>query len=170
MEYMDSSLLSFLQSNVVPLVQMIKMYTYSFSLILHRMTQICQGMAYLESQKIVHCDLATRNILVDKNADICKVSDFGLVRKFFFVNKKSKSIGNVSNAKGPYYRPNKSGVLVPVRWAAPEILMLGSPNLKSDVWSFGLSRFIFLNLQEWLCGKYSPMGEFLTKVTVTFLY
>lgn len=45
------------------------------------MIGIARGMAYLEEQKIAHCDLAARNILVQKVGEHyeCKVSDFGMV-------------------------------------------------------------------------------------------
>ena len=43
--------------------------------------QAASGMAYLESQKLVHRDLALRNLLVDANVKtnyIVKIADFGL--------------------------------------------------------------------------------------------
>ena len=41
--------------------------------------QICQGMAYLESRRLIHRDLAARNILIAKGG-VAKVADFGLAR------------------------------------------------------------------------------------------
>ena len=42
---------------------------------------IALGLEYLHSKHVVHCDMKTANILVDKNY-ICKIADFGLARMF----------------------------------------------------------------------------------------
>ncbi len=42
--------------------------------------QICDAMTYLESKSIIHRDLAARNCLIDDDANIVKVSDFGMAR------------------------------------------------------------------------------------------
>jgi serine/threonine protein kinase len=42
--------------------------------------QICDAMNYLESKSIIHRDLAARNCLIDDDANIVKVSDFGMAR------------------------------------------------------------------------------------------
>ena len=40
---------------------------------------VCDGMSYLESNGIIHRDLATRNCLVG-DGEIIKVADYGLAR------------------------------------------------------------------------------------------
>lgn len=81
---------------------------------------ICSGMAYLESQKIIHRDLALRNVLVSgSDASIIKVSDFGLSKQISEYSNKNSTIAN--------------------RWAAPESLSSGSFSHRSDVWSFGVT-------------------------------
>ena len=40
-------------------------------------------MQFLEENKIVHGDLATRNILLHKEKKIAKVADFGLSRSLY---------------------------------------------------------------------------------------
>ena len=45
--------------------------------------KICKGMEFLERNKIVHGDLATRNILLHKHKSVAKVSDFGLSRSLY---------------------------------------------------------------------------------------
>jgi len=75
-------------------------------------------MAYLESKKVLHRDLACRNLLVGKNEEVV-ISDFGLSRSGY-----------------DYYI--SSGTKIPVKWTAVEIFK-GQPYTSlSDVWSFGV--------------------------------
>jgi len=43
------------------------------------MYQVSDGMDYLHEKKIIHRDLALRNILI-MSKTVCKISDFGLSR------------------------------------------------------------------------------------------
>ena len=79
-------------------------------------------MEFLEKNKIVHGDLATRNILLARDKTIAKVSDFGLSRSLY------QSVEELDNAS--------SGL--PVRWMAPEVLTMRQITNKSDTWSFGV--------------------------------
>jgi len=86
--------------------------------------QAAAGMLHLETMKIIHRDLALRNLLVGMANDssggyIVKISDFGL----------SRSIEN------SYYKSDSN---VPVKWSAPEVLESGVYTSKSDVYSFGI--------------------------------
>lgn len=51
----------------------------SLSLIWNFTVQIATGMAYLESKRFIHRDLACRNVLISKGNKI-KIADFGLMR------------------------------------------------------------------------------------------
>jgi len=77
-----------------------------------------KGMAYLESQNIVHSDLACRNLLVSvvNGRYKLKVCDFGLSQK-----SDESTIQKL-----------------PVRWCAPELFGGGKTTTKSDVWAFGI--------------------------------
>jgi len=79
-------------------------------------------MEFLEQSKIVHGDLAARNILLSQNGTVAKVSDFGLSHSLY------ASVEEL----------NSSSAGLPVRWMAPEVLMHRQVNNKSDIWSFGV--------------------------------
>ena len=88
---------------------------------------IAKGMEYLASKRIMHGDLAARNILLSsnnacKNRLHAKIADFGL----------SKVMANKS-----YYRKQTRNY-VPWKWMAFEFLDDGIFKMKSDVWSFGV--------------------------------
>jgi len=95
---------------------------FSCEILLKYCYQVCRGMEFLESNKIVHGDLATRNILLHRGKSIAKVSDFGLSRSLY---ASVEDLASVSSG-------------LPVRWMAPEVLKTRQVTNKSDVWSFGV--------------------------------
>ena len=46
------------------------------------MKQLCEGMAYLHKNKILHRDIKGGNLLLTKDG-ILKIADFGLARNYF---------------------------------------------------------------------------------------
>lgn len=47
---------------------------------LQYLTELCQGLAYLEEEQVIHRDIKTENLLLDHEGRI-KISDFGLSAK-----------------------------------------------------------------------------------------
>ncbi|XP_048117993.1 focal adhesion kinase 1 isoform X20 [Alosa alosa] len=82
--------------------------------------QLSAALAYLESKRFVHRDIAARNVLVS-NMDCVKLGDFGLSR---YMEDSS------------YYKASKGKL--PIKWMAPESINFRRFTSASDVWMFGV--------------------------------
>ena len=88
---------------------------------------IAKGMEFLSKQKIMHGDLAARNVMLDENPiqsgrHVAKIADFGLSKRFYSDLEYEK----------------QSRIYVPWKWMAYEFLTCDYFTLTSDVWSFGI--------------------------------
>nr|XP_025884468.1 serine/threonine-protein kinase STY13-like [Solanum lycopersicum] len=78
---------------------------------------VAKGLNYIHSNKIVHRDVKTKNLLVDKNGRV-KIIDFGISSKF--------------------YSPMMVGTSGTMGYMAPEVLSGSSYDHKCDVYSFAI--------------------------------
>ncbi|XP_074209269.1 focal adhesion kinase 1 isoform X13 [Camelus bactrianus] len=80
--------------------------------------QLSTALAYLESKRFVHRDIAARNVLVSSH-DCVKLGDFGLSRYM---------------EDSTYYKASKGKL--PIKWMAPESINFRRFTSASDVWMF----------------------------------
>lgn len=80
--------------------------------------QIASGMQYLHSNKIIHRDLKSPNVLIGQN-EVVKISDFGTSREWNEISTKMSFAGTVA-------------------WMAPEIIRNEPCSEKVDIWSYGV--------------------------------
>ncbi|KAI4999337.1 hypothetical protein ZWY2020_003926 [Hordeum vulgare] len=80
---------------------------------------LARGLSYLHSEKIVHRDVKTENMLLDKTRTV-KIADFGVARV---------------EASNPSDMTGETGTL---GYMAPEVLNGHPYNRKCDVYSFGI--------------------------------
>ncbi len=111
--------------NILPVK---KLYSYVY--------QIACGMEYLESVKLIHRDLACRNILL-ASSDLVKICDFGMTR-------------NVRNECDGAYTMTETHK-IPCAWYPPESIRHKMFSSKSDVWMFGVTGWEIFTLcdQPW---------------------
>ncbi|XP_058815149.1 vascular endothelial growth factor receptor 1 isoform X2 [Topomyia yanbarensis] len=84
-------------------------------------SQVASGMEYLASRKVLHGDLAARNILLcDDN--VVKICDFGLARSMY---------------KSDNYK-KKGEAPLPFKWLALECISDNIFGTYSDVWAYGI--------------------------------
>ncbi|KAK6123384.1 hypothetical protein DH2020_042873 [Rehmannia glutinosa] len=91
----------------------------AFKVVMQMALDLARGLSYLHSQKIVHRDVKTENMLLDKSRTV-KIADFGVARV---------------EASNPSDMTGETGTL---GYMAPEVLNGSAYNRKCDVYSFGI--------------------------------
>ncbi|XP_031092624.1 serine/threonine-protein kinase STY13 [Ipomoea triloba] len=91
----------------------------AFKVVVQMALDLARGLSYLHSQKIVHRDVKTENMLLDKTRTV-KIADFGVARV---------------EASNPNDMTGETGTL---GYMAPEVLNGNPYNRKCDVYSFGI--------------------------------
>eukprot|EP00042_Codosiga_hollandica_P044404 m.436760 g.436760 ORF g.436760 m.436760 type:complete len:764 (-) comp56777_c0_seq4:1124-3415(-) len=107
-------------------------------------SSICSGMEFVASKRLVHMDLAARNVLLTGN-NIAKVADFGLTRPL---------------TPGLDHFVLKGGLKLPVKWMALEALEGFVFSEKSDVWSFGITVWEIMAYGEMPYREVKPLDIF----------
>ncbi|EPS65163.1 hypothetical protein M569_09615 [Genlisea aurea] len=90
-----------------------------FKTVIQLALDVARGLSYLHAKKIVHRDVKTENVLLDKNRT-AKLADFGVARV---------------EASNPNDMTGETGTL---GYMAPEVLNGNPYNRKCDVYSFGI--------------------------------
>ncbi|PRP78217.1 serine/threonine-protein kinase CTR1-like [Planoprotostelium fungivorum] len=102
-----------------------------FNFLKKNRVDVALGLLHLHQEKIIHRDLATRNILLSSDL-VCKVSDFGLSRE----QQEGVDVSKTTSTVGP------------LKWMAPEAIRSQQYSTQSDVYSFGIVIWEILNEQE----------------------
>ncbi|XP_056273433.1 protein tyrosine kinase 2aa isoform X6 [Pseudoliparis swirei] len=98
----------------------VRKYNLDLSSLILFAYQLSTALAYLESKRFVHRDIAARNVLVS-SVDCVMLGDFGLSR---YMEDSS------------YYKASKGKL--PIKWMAPESINFRRFTSASDVWMFGV--------------------------------
>lgn len=99
------------------------------------------GLTYLHSMNIAHNDFAVRNCMVTYH-DQVKIGDYGLARQEF---------------KEDYYSRGPDQLGLPIRWMAPEQIVVETrnklssnpPTLAGNMWAFGISLWEVASFALW---------------------
>jgi serine/threonine protein kinase len=84
--------------------------------------QILQGLVYLHSNGVIHCDLKPANVLTTKDGYVC-LTDFGVSKSILSSSTLTKTPDEALGS--PHYM-------------APEVIQLQGVSEKSDIWSLGI--------------------------------
>ncbi|XP_077989993.1 uncharacterized protein LOC144444445 isoform X2 [Glandiceps talaboti] len=97
---------------------------------------VTHAMAFLREKKIVHRDVAARNVLITDEY-VAKIGDFGLSRNVFGTKGRYEKVPWAAD-QGP----------LPLKWMPVEFLTKGIYKTEGDIWSFGVLLWELASLGE----------------------
>ncbi|TKR59517.1 hypothetical protein L596_029177 [Steinernema carpocapsae] len=97
--------------------------------VMYYFTQVAMALDFMHSKQILHRDLKTQNILLNRRQSIVMLSDFGISKQLTMRSVASTVVGT----------PN---------YLSPEICEGRSYNQKSDIWSLGCVLFELVELRR----------------------
>jgi eukaryotic-like serine/threonine-protein kinase len=93
----------------------------------HVLAQICEALAYLHAEGVVHCDVSPPNILLRRADGTAKLADFGLAAR---LGETPAPVTEIC--------PGTPG------YVAPEVLRGALPTPRSDLYSLGVAAYQLL--------------------------
>jgi len=106
--------------------------------------QCCLCLVPLETNSVVHRDIAVRNFLLTDNNLKVLLSDFGL----------AKQLKTIDQGSGGVYQ-STTDVSLPVKWCPPEVLLSKKFSTASDRYSLGVTLWEVFNCGAVPFAKYS---------------
>jgi serine/threonine protein kinase len=101
---------------------------------LNMLRQAAQGMAYVHSKGIIHCDLKSPNLLVDESLNV-KVADFNLRKVIKETGLQEVDITTSLSNVSPL-------------WAAPELTTACAATKAIDIYSFGIIMWEMMHIRR----------------------
>jgi len=138
------------------------------------MHQLLNGLYFIHSNKILHRDMKSANVLITKNG-VLKLADFGLARAFS-ANKSGQPNRYTNRVVTLWYRPPE--LLLGERSYGPPVDMWGAGCIMAEMWTRapimqGKTDQEQLKLISQLCGSITPEAwpgvqnlELFTKVSL----
>jgi serine/threonine protein kinase len=127
-----------------------------------------EGLHYLHTSNIVHCDLKAANILTTKNGNV-KLTDFGVSLNLRAMERErgaGASEQSGSGSGGVQNGERHGNVAGTPNWMAPEVIKLNGASTKSDIWSLGCT------VVELLTGRppYADIGNAMSGEEICYFH
>uniref|UniRef100_A0A914W382 Protein kinase domain-containing protein n=1 Tax=Plectus sambesii TaxID=2011161 RepID=A0A914W382_9BILA len=110
--------------------------------------QILDGLAYIHSMLILHCDLKCDNLLLDGHGNV-KIGDFGIAVQMCLNNGNTVFMEGAVGGGGTLF------------WMAPEVIRQEKYGRTADIWSLACTIVEMLTTLPPYCKEYSSEARFM---------